>query len=507
MTTLMHPFDELVAYIGFSHEDSAALRSLWPAVQPRVPSVTAHFYEVIERFDGARRVLRDAQQVERLKGMLATWLEQLFIGPHDHVYYERRLRMGQAHVRVGLEPHYMFAAMSVMRADLLAIARSTYAETAGGAADADAATRVEGALTRITDLELAIMIGAYIEQREQALLRDALERRLPLTVLLVEQDGRIAAATGAASPLLARPDVAGIHVRDALPAPIVVATKLEESIVRATELGESVTIPFANARVGDVDSVFRLTVIPIRTSVSHALVHLEDLTETVAQERNAHRAQQAATLGHLAKTVAHEMRNPLAGISGTVQVVASSMDANDHRRAVLERLQDEVLRLGSLCADLLAFTQPSDLRNSDVDLAAVAAAAAVQVDHALLTSTQVDGEGRASADATALTQVLFNLIENAWQAGARNVVLHVGDRCVRVLDDGPGVPFDVAARLFEPFFTTKTRGTGLGLPIAKKLIEAMGGTLASCPSSLGGAGFEVTLLKSRTLPTLPTSSA
>src|SRR5207253_7330399 len=108
-------------------------------------------------------------------------------------------------------------------------------------------------------------------------------------------------------------------------------------------------------------------------------------------------------------------------------------------------------------------------------------------------SADVEGEGAAYADGVLLGQVILNLVQNAWQAGAKRVLVKVSDAHMLVCDDGPGVPADQRAQVFEPFFTTKVRGTGLGLPVSKKIVEAMGGTLALASSPLGGAAFDVAL--------------
>jgi signal transduction histidine kinase len=87
----------------------------------------------------------------------------------------------------------------------------------------------------------------------------------------------------------------------------------------------------------------------------------------------------------------------------------------------------------------------------------------------------------------------LNLVQNAWQAGAKSVVVRVRAGGVDVDDDGPGIPVEERDRVFEPFFTTKVRGTGLGLPIARKMIQAMRGTLELGASASGGASFRARL--------------
>ena len=89
----------------------------------------------------------------------------------------------------------------------------------------------------------------------------------------------------------------------------------------------------------------------------------------------------------------------------------------------------------------------------------------------------IEGHGFAFGDGALLAQVLLNLVQNAWQAGAHTVVVRLKNGVIDVVDDGPGIPAEHAVTVFEPFFTTKVRGTGLGLPVARKMIEAMRGTL------------------------------
>jgi len=91
-------------------------------------------------------------------------------------------------------------------------------------------------------------------------------------------------------------------------------------------------------------------------------------------------------------------------------------------------------------------------------------------------NTPARGTGRYKGDSLRVKQLLLNLGQNASQAGAAHVRVLIDKEKIRVVDDGPGIPDDLHEKIFEPFFTTKTRGTGLGLPIARKMVEGMGGT-------------------------------
>jgi hypothetical protein len=140
-----HPFDELLAYVGFTGTDTVALQAARSTVGPHTGAVTDRFYDNVLRFEGARSVFANDAQVQRLKNSLVDWLKELFTGPHDHAYHARRLAIGKAHVRVRLPSRYMFTAMSGVRVHLRELLR--------GHDDACAA------LDKILDVELAIMTG------------------------------------------------------------------------------------------------------------------------------------------------------------------------------------------------------------------------------------------------------------------------------------------------------------------------------------------------------------
>ena len=104
---------------------------------------------------------------------------------------------------------------------------------------------------------------------------------------------------------------------------------------------------------------------------------------------------------------------------------------------------------------------------------------------------EVVGEGRAAGDAVLVVQIMQNLIQNALQAGAAVVTVDISGSTLRVSDNGPGIDAAHREQIFQPFFTTKTRGTGLGLPMARRIAEAMGGRLEL--SAEGGATFVLRL--------------
>ena len=246
---------------------------------------------------------------------------------------------------------------------------------------------------------------------------------------------------------------------------------------------------------------FRVTLVPLEHELARLLIHIEELTDVVRNEQRLQQTEALARIGGLAAHMAHEIRNPLAAISATLQVIGGSMAEDDRRKAILGKVQDQVHRLDRLVSDLLGYARPVQVRLEMIDLHAAArdAVAASGVPAALV----VEAGGCGRADAQHLQQVLVNLLQNARDAllGSGNPVegkvrlrVCAGPALV-VEDDGPGVPAEVQDRLFEPFVTTKTRGTGLGLAISKKLVSGMGGALSleAAAAPLRGAAFRVSL--------------
>lgn len=152
----MFLFEEITTYIAFGADDSARLRDLYPRAAPHFPQAVDAFYEALHDQEATRLIFSSPEQILRLHNQLALWLEDLFLGPHDHAYFERRRRIGLAHVRVGLRPQYMFGAMNIIRRQLLA---AVFKDDPRGCGSDDA-----GSLEKILDIDLTIMLQTYWEE-------------------------------------------------------------------------------------------------------------------------------------------------------------------------------------------------------------------------------------------------------------------------------------------------------------------------------------------------------
>jgi PAS domain S-box-containing protein len=226
---------------------------------------------------------------------------------------------------------------------------------------------------------------------------------------------------------------------------------------------------------------------------------------TARKEAEARLADQAALarVGQIAAMVAHEVRNPLAGIKGAMQILISRRRGDDPELQVMQDITARIDALSELINDLMLYARPRPLQFAPVRLRAVAdeATAALRRDQAFRgVEVAVAGDDATlQADGELLRATVFNLLLNAAQAmaGRGRITIRLwraGDRAgFEIRDSGPGIPADIRGQVFEPFFTTKSRGGGLGLAIAKRTAERHGGTLTlDCPLD-GGTVATLTL--------------
>jgi two-component system NtrC family sensor kinase len=213
--------------------------------------------------------------------------------------------------------------------------------------------------------------------------------------------------------------------------------------------------------------------------------------EAEAQRLKMERAEHLAAVGEMAAGLAHEIRNPVAGVKAAVEVLASQMPHDDSRRQILRESASELDRVDKVIKDLLNYAKPRAPQFAAVDLndvvrsawnLTVAGAGAGGIDGECVLA---DRPLTVQADAVMIRQVVVNLLLNAVQAMSgshpRTVWLTAaaatGGAVVSVRDSGPGVDASKAENVFKPFFTTKSRGTGLGLPISRRIVEMHGGRL------------------------------
>ena len=226
-----------------------------------------------------------------------------------------------------------------------------------------------------------------------------------------------------------------------------------------------------------------------------------DITARKAAEERLAQQAALARVGQMAAVVAHEVRNPLAGIKGAIQVLMSRRLADDGELPVMRDIVTRIDALSDLINDLMVFARPRPPQLAVVELHAILADAITIVRRdpsAHGVNISVDGDDvPVTADGELVRATVLNLLLNAAQAMASQGRIIVttarrdGSAIIQIRDTGPGIPLEIRDQVFEPFFTTKARGGGLGLPIARRTAELHGGTLTlDCPA---GGGTVVTL--------------
>jgi signal transduction histidine kinase len=222
-----------------------------------------------------------------------------------------------------------------------------------------------------------------------------------------------------------------------------------------------------------------------RTSQELAAAY-QELRESFEHLR---RADRLSSLGELSAGIAHEIKNPLASIKGSLEILADDFPVGHAKREFVEIMSQELHQLNTIVSEFLDFARSPRPVSAACDIREVVGSLKVlcskeAVRHSVELAVYVpETLPELNLDASQVQQALLNVVLNGIQAmprgGRLDIVLARSNGGVRVeiRDQGPGIPLDQRARIFDPFFTTKARGTGLGLPIAQKLIRAQGGEI------------------------------
>jgi PAS domain S-box-containing protein len=230
-----------------------------------------------------------------------------------------------------------------------------------------------------------------------------------------------------------------------------------------------------------------------------------DITVEKEMRRRLLERERLAAVGELSAQVAHEIRNPLAGIRGACQVIFTSGESEQAKREVGNEVIHQIDRLNRTVEELLQFAKPSAIETVDTDVHSLiervwgmvredARSAGIRFERRF-----VHDLPPLEVDPAQIEQVLYNLLLNAAQVMDFSGTIQVGTELrngevfIAVRDDGPGLPPDRGDEIFKPFFSTRTQGTGLGLAIVRKIVLAHDGRIEAADRPEGGAEFRVVL--------------
>jgi PAS domain S-box-containing protein len=340
------------------------------------------------------------------------------------------------------------------------------------------------------------------EARWRAIVDSALD-----AIVLINRRGRIESFNPAASRMFGYPaeEVIGRNVSVLMPEPY--ASEHDHYLRRYQMTGERRILGIGREVTGRRKDGTRF---PAHLTVGELAFEGEpfytgivrDLTERVSLETRLREESGLVRLGELAAVLAHEVKNPLAAVSGAVQMLGEHLTGEEDREIVQEILR-RLEGLGSLMTDLLIYARPPRPRMSEVDVtglmkALIAFFASDPAWRDLRVAVQGSLEGL-RADPELLKVAFQNLLVNAAQAmqgrGDITVTLQQANDLAHldVTDTGPGIAPEVREKLFTPFFTTKAKGTGLGLATVRRIVEAHGGQIIVVHSGREGTTVRVSL--------------
>lgn len=378
---LFERYQELQSYVGWSEADSQRIRAAAHLVEPHFPELVDDFYEEILKHPQASKVITGgAAQIERLKGTLIRWLQELVSGSYDAEYVARRWRVGSRHVEIGLDQVYTNVALSRLRGGLM---RLLHQHWEGNVEDLRLTVR---ALNKLLDLDLAIIEDAY--QSEYAARQQRTER--------------------------------------------------------------------------------------------------------------------LATIGQVAGGIAHELRNPLNVVKTSVYYLLNARNPTPDKTAEhLKRIERHVVLADGVITALASFAKmpiPS-LHPFSVEQCINEALEINPVPEFIKVTVTCPAALRAVADMDQIRIVLGNLIRNARDAMPQGGSLSIIGREIAqgveidVVDSGVGIPPENLSRITEPLFSTKARGLGLGLSIARAILDKNNGSLRVSSEIGCGSTFTIRLYK------------
>ena len=378
--------------------------------------------------------------------------------------------------------------------------------------------------------QLAIAIENVELHRQQQALRSFNEdviQTMTNGLVVVDETGRVTVFNKAAASLLGyrASEVLGRSLREAIPGAGALAEVVETALQLATQSSVDLlpwtregeippaSTPYAPGEISvqhrDGNSLsLAVSASPLHDShgrVTGIVCLFEDLSAAKALEAERRRLDRLAALGEMSAVVAHEIRNPIAGIAAGVEYLGKNIPEDSPQKEGVAMILGEIERVNRILEDILSVARPFQLKLGPQKLpdlveqvlnrqAGIIERKKIRIARHYAPSLPV-----VQADGERLEQALTNLVLNAVEAmpleGTLGIGLETEDRwlVITISDTGPGIALDAQQRIFEPFFTTKARGTGLGLAVARRIIEEHGGMIQVASQPGQGTKFVIRL--------------
>lgn len=498
---------EVISDIGRQLTGAVALENLLPTAAELIRSTFG--YSTVTVF-----TLADGGEMLEAAGVSATSgeAERRVLGwrmPADRGLCGRALRTGTAVLAndVTADPDYVTFEGVQTKAELV-VPLTVTGETVGlldvQSSTVGAFTEHDVALVRtLADqlaaaLHLSRLFDDVVRQRQHA---ERIINNLTGGLLVTDRHGVVQDVNFRGAEILHvdRWDLLGRDFLAVVPTAAPLFEVAPDSVSRECEVtlpdGERIPIGFSNAFFVDAEIEAEAIIITFR-----------DLSEIRGLQRKVRHAERLATIGTVAAGVAHEIRNPLFGISATAQIIADELPVDSPLQELVQGMLDETRRLNGLVESLVSYGRPQTLHLVTLDAVRLweevldQSAARLRQAGARVERAFPDGPAAVEADADQLKQVFLNLLLNAVEAtpgGSVRIGVHRAEDgqsvVTSVADDGPGLDAAAVDKVFDLFYTTKSGGSGMGLAICSKIVEDHGGTISAAASPSGGALFEVRL--------------
>jgi two-component system, LuxR family, sensor kinase FixL len=501
-------YQQLRQYIRWSHQDLDRIREVGRVVSPFIPELMEDFYQAILAQRATRRLITGGEaQIATLKKSLSAWLHQLLAGMIDEDYVEYRSHVGRRHVAIGLEQVYTTAALSRLRSGLASVLRAHWP------GERDSLLDALDSLNKLLDLDLAIIGDAYESEHvrrqraaERNRMRNALHQEKEFSegllehaqaiVLVLDVHGHIVRY----NPYLE--ELTGIPPREVKGRNWIDVFIPDRERDRLRDVFEQTVR--SDAR-GTVSSLLTRDRNERRISWSHkslkdvqgrtvAVLSVgQDITELNRAQQRALQAERLAGIGQMSTGLAHESRNALQRIRACAEMLELEVEGNEEAIDLVRRIKAAQDHMHRLFDEVRGYAAPVNLDRSDVNLrGAWREAWEILLPQwerriAELIELTPHADPAFFGDHFRLVQVFRILFENSLSACADPVRIEItcgpavwsGSAAIRisVRDNGPGLNAQQRQLIFEPFYTTKTRGTGLGMAIARRIVEAHGGRI------------------------------